>query len=293
MAGYRQAVLLCAEDDDLDLVSLVHVGRQRGLALEVRPGVENDDGPLLSALDDTPRALLVLIRSENLSAERALAIKSTFTLARTDEQDLLAVMFDPERVEAALEMIATRLEQLGPDPSLPDVVISPDAATSRLTPLGMPIDPTADGDFDVDIDVSSSSSAPAAEFDVTIRQTLDLDAAPPSSDPTEPSDPYDDLEPPPSPRARGPLLVGVLAIAGLAAAGIFGVMAMGDDEAPAAEPAPAPAAVQVIEAPQPEPAPVEKWKSADAPPEVAPTPFAEAIEGEAEPTKKKRRRRRR
>jgi hypothetical protein len=267
-------VLLCAEEDDLELVALVHLGRQRGLALEVRPGVEVGDGPLLCALDDTPRALLVLIRSDNLPAQRALALKSTFALARTDEQDLLAVRFDPARVEAALEVIARKLEQLGPDPALVDVVCA-DAATNRLTPVGMPIIVEADDDIEIDIDESSSAPVvDVTEYDVTIRQSIEHTGPSWVEAPA-----YEEAIAIGRPRSRKRVLVGVLAFGGLAAAATFGAMAMGDESAPRVEVAPA-TPVEVIEAPVPDPAPAEAWKPTGGPAEVAPTPLAEPIEGD-------------
>lgn len=288
MTGHRQAVLLCAEDDDLDLVALVHLGRLRGLDFEVRPGIEIDDAPLHGALDETPNALLVLVRSEHLSAERARSVKSTFGLARTDDQDLLAIRFEPKRVGECLETIARKLEQLGGAGDAES-----DAATGRLAKVGVPID--MELDVDIDLEEGSDAGAPAAivELDVTVRASVTEtdDVAPNTPAPVRlPTESTSIV----AQRDRSvPIVAGVFgAVSLFASAGLWLAIAGTSDATTESEPADvAPAAavietaaepVQVIEAavPEPAPAPDDAWPPRENTPAVAATPLARTIEPE-------------
>jgi hypothetical protein len=101
-------VLLCAEDDDLELVRWVHAARNQGLQPEVVTGVERDDAPLLEAIEQTEDALFVVLRSENLGADRMRAIKATFARHHRPTQRLVALRLDGT-AEAAIERIAAEI----------------------------------------------------------------------------------------------------------------------------------------------------------------------------------------
>jgi hypothetical protein len=269
-------VLLCAEDDDLDLVALVHLARLRGLDFEVRPGVEIDDAPLLGALDDTPHALLVLVRSEHLTADRARELENTFALARTEEQDLLAIRFERRRVGECLEEIAKRLEQLGCGGEVD--VPAPDASTGRIARVGLPI--AMEIDFDVDFDDEAAERAP--EFEVTVHATMsDRDnAARAAGDAVRmPTVAAARVASAVAPR-RMPLWFGLGAALGAAVLGVIWIgLSVGSEAAP---PPPAPVVdvaseVQVIEAVEPEPVVQEAWPPAEAKQEIAPTPLNDAV----------------
>lgn len=105
-------VILCAEEDDLDLVELVHLGYQRGISFEVVPGVESSDAPLLETLDRVHRGLFILLRSENLDAERVLQVKARFEEHRGYNQHLLALRFDQSRAKEILAVVERRIEQI-------------------------------------------------------------------------------------------------------------------------------------------------------------------------------------
>jgi hypothetical protein len=105
-------VLLCAEDDDLELISFVHEARQHGLEPEVVPGVETSDEPFLDAMSTNDAALFVVLRSDNLTAERILALKRAFSGTQKRGQHLLALRLEPERAATSVKTIARRLRQL-------------------------------------------------------------------------------------------------------------------------------------------------------------------------------------
>ena len=111
-------MLLCAEDDDLELVSFVHEARKHGLEPEVVPGIEDTDGPLEDAMAANDAALFVVLRSDNLTGERMLALKRAFNKAKKPAQHLLALRLEPARAATAVRTIARRLQQLmAPRPS--------------------------------------------------------------------------------------------------------------------------------------------------------------------------------
>ena len=276
-SAHRQAVLLCAEDDDLDLVALVHLARLRGLDFEVRPGVEVDDAPLLGALDETPHALLVLVRSEHLTADRARQLENTFALARTDEQDLLAIRFERRRVGECLEEIAKRLEQLGSNGGEVDAPAA-DASTGRIARVGLPI--AMEIDFDVDFDDDAAERAP--EFEVTARGTMSdfVKSAPAAGDvvrmPTVASRPMPTAAAP----RRMPLWFGLGAALGGLVLGVIWIGLSAGSEAATQQPAPVTdvaSEVKVIEAVEPEPVVDEAWPPPEATPEIAPTPLNDAV----------------
>jgi hypothetical protein len=113
MSGPFHTVLLCAEDDDLELIQVVHRGRQRGVELEVVPGVDLDDAPLREVLRSAQRVLFVVVRSNNLSLDRVKELKTVFASAKTAEHHLLALRLDPGRADASVDAIVRRLQQLG------------------------------------------------------------------------------------------------------------------------------------------------------------------------------------
>jgi hypothetical protein len=105
-------VLLCADEDDLDLVGVVRTARQRGLVLEVVSGIDSSDEPMLYAMQRTTPGLFVLVKTEHLASARALALKTQFSDARVSEQHLMALRLDPERIDETVETIRRRLERL-------------------------------------------------------------------------------------------------------------------------------------------------------------------------------------
>jgi len=102
-------VLLCAEEDDLELVSWVHNARKHGITPEVVIGVERDDEPLIEALADADARLFVVLRSENLDLKRIHELKSVFARHRRHGQELLALRLQPEEAEDAIVKIAARI----------------------------------------------------------------------------------------------------------------------------------------------------------------------------------------
>ena len=102
-------VLLCAEEDDLELVSWVHNARKHGITPEVVTGVERDDEPLIEALADVDSRLFVVLRSENLDLKRMHELKAVFARHRRSGQELLALRLQPEEAEDAIVKIAARI----------------------------------------------------------------------------------------------------------------------------------------------------------------------------------------
>src|SRR6187455_2703601 len=106
--GSTAVVLLCAEEDDLELVRWVHAARAQGLSPEVVTGIEHDDAPLLESMRLTTEALFVVLRSDNLGADRMREIKSCFATHRLPAQKLVALRLDGT-AEAAIERIAKQI----------------------------------------------------------------------------------------------------------------------------------------------------------------------------------------
>lgn len=106
--GSAAVVLLCAEEDDLELVRWVHAARGQGLAPEVVTGIEHDDRPMLEALRQTEEALFVVLRSDNLSADRMRELKAAFAQHHGAKQRLVALRLDAT-AEAAVERIAKQI----------------------------------------------------------------------------------------------------------------------------------------------------------------------------------------
>ncbi len=133
MGTPRQVVLLCAEDDDLALVGVVHLGRQLGLELEVVTDLECDDGPFLDAIDDCDRGLFAIVRSAHLCADRALQLKSTFAIARREELEIVTLRLtrDPQETLTPVLRRLARIDDWEPEPI-------PDAATGRFPSAPLP-----------------------------------------------------------------------------------------------------------------------------------------------------------
>jgi hypothetical protein len=129
-----QTVLLCAEGDELELVGLVHRARQRGLELEVVAGVDASEEPMLFAMQRTNPGLFVLVRTGNLTSDRARDLKVRFSDSRVSEQHLLALKFDPDRIDDMVEGIRRRI--LRADQAVPH-----EEATGSMRMHGDSLDP--------------------------------------------------------------------------------------------------------------------------------------------------------
>lgn len=167
-----QAVLLCAEDDDLELVQIVHLARQAGLELEVVAGVEVDDGPLTFSQRVTARGLFVILRSDNLSQERARELKSTFERNKNEQQHLLALRLDPAHPSKAVDAIRRRLDQLDGVDRRPSVT-TPILETEN-PPTGPLMIDGDDGDDEPTLEAGRAASMPprpaGPELETTVPQ---------------------------------------------------------------------------------------------------------------------------
>lgn len=105
-------VLLCAEEDDLDLIGLAHIARQRGFDIQVVPGAGEVNEPVLFTLLRERRALFVVVESEHLPASRVTQLREMFDDVRVEAQHfmVLALALPPER---AIGLIQRRMVQLG------------------------------------------------------------------------------------------------------------------------------------------------------------------------------------
>ncbi|MBX7080667.1 MAG: hypothetical protein K1X88_15830, partial [Nannocystaceae bacterium] len=146
-ASSKSFVLLCAEDDDLELVRWVDVARAQGLAPEVVTGIERDDEPLVDALSDGERGLFVVLRSDNLDAARLREIKTLFARHRHPHQRLTAIRLErapqaaiaqiagelrtPSRARSEVSMVV-RLDDTGPQPILAVRPLEPPTIDSAL-----------------------------------------------------------------------------------------------------------------------------------------------------------------
>lgn len=104
-------VFLCAEDDDLDLVALVHAARTHGLESEVVPGIERCDDPLVQAFRTFKHSLFVVFVSPHLPHARALEAQALFDRGRAPTQRLMLTPLDPSSPRAVLQRIRERLER--------------------------------------------------------------------------------------------------------------------------------------------------------------------------------------
>lgn len=104
-------VFLCAEDDDLELVALVHCARAHGLESEVVPGVERCDDPLVQAFRMFKQSLFVVIESPHLGPARVEEARALFERGRTPTQHLMSTPLDLTAPEKVLERIRRRLER--------------------------------------------------------------------------------------------------------------------------------------------------------------------------------------
>ena len=285
------AVLLCAEDDDLELVELVHFGRQRDLEFEVVPGVEVDDDPMAQAVARNAEALFVVLRSEHLSRERALQLKHRFESLRKAGQHLLAIRLDPERTSDALDTIAARLKQLGGcEPSRLPIYES--FATNGYPTIDQPIADDDDGmppppvlTVGRTIDVSSTGPRPIVAADTEYAIT---ERSPIVSDETTPVQRLDDVKiVKPAPKGKPAWLL-VAAAGGLIALGsaVAGAMAFVGDDDDAKPHAPA----VVIETEVEEADPNEGVRVAEPPPPPAAVVHPLDPKVTDKPAKKKKRR---
>ncbi|MEM6292486.1 MAG: hypothetical protein AAGA54_14525 [Myxococcota bacterium] len=127
-------MFLCAEDDDLALAGVVHLGREAGLDIEVVTALEWDDGPFIDAIEACDRGLFAIVRSKNLPADRALQLKSTFALARIDGLEIVTLLLS-RSPEETLKPLFKKLERLDgwarpaaapePEPAKPDASTGP------------------------------------------------------------------------------------------------------------------------------------------------------------------------
>lgn len=185
-------VLLCAEDDDLELVSWVHNARKHGITPEVVIGVERDDEPLIEALANAGPTLFVVLRSDNLDLRRMTELKSVFARHRKPGQELLALRLQPEEAEDAIVKIAAKIgrdvrPRTGPFPAVP--LSERSGATPRpiliedVTPIGAGTEPT--GVFAVvpaeTVDAAPTEAPPVAEALDWARRATELEITEPVS----------------------------------------------------------------------------------------------------------------
>lgn len=101
-------VFLCAEDDDLELVSFVHRARKEGIGVEVLPGVDNDVDAVLDKLVGLERDACVLFCGEKFSPSEALRFRQRFQ-TRFPDDEFLVIEIDPSRVDSLVQTIVRRL----------------------------------------------------------------------------------------------------------------------------------------------------------------------------------------
>lgn len=101
-------VFLCSEDDDLELVSLVHRAREERIGAEVLPGVDHDAGAILDELDGLERDACVLFCGKGFTPAEALGFRHEFQ-ARYPNEELLVLELDTSRTNQLVEAIVRRL----------------------------------------------------------------------------------------------------------------------------------------------------------------------------------------
>jgi len=100
-----QLVLLCADEDDLELVSLVHHARERGIELQVVPGVESYDDAMVQAFRRFKHALFILLASPHLPQSRTFEGMQMFELGRQPGQHIAVCQLRPDEPEVMLAAI--------------------------------------------------------------------------------------------------------------------------------------------------------------------------------------------
>lgn len=101
-------VFLCAEDDDLELVSVVHRAREERIAVEVLPGVDRDAEGILDSLDGLERDACVLFCSKGYAPSDALGFRQRFQ-SRYPNDELVVMELDKTRVDALVELLVRRI----------------------------------------------------------------------------------------------------------------------------------------------------------------------------------------
>lgn len=136
-------MLLCAEDDDLGLIEVVHLGRILGLDLEVIPGIEDDLPRVIKAARRRTQTLFAIVGSPNLSVERTLTLEDTLADAAIEGVAIVTLELtqDPHStLQPALDELL-RLEGWMPGVSDDPPSTSPGAPVAR-TSEPQPSDPT-------------------------------------------------------------------------------------------------------------------------------------------------------
>lgn len=101
-------VFLCAEDDDLELVSVVHRAREERIGVEVLPGVDHDSDAILDSLAGLDWQACVLFCGKGFTPAQALGFRKEFQ-ARFPNDELLVMELDTARVESLVRALARRL----------------------------------------------------------------------------------------------------------------------------------------------------------------------------------------
>lgn len=165
---------MCTEEDDLDLVDLVHQARGRGLAIEIVTGIEDDDQAMLDVLDRTGARLFVLMHSDNLAAARALELEDAFEQIHRPGQKLVCLPLDPTRHGAAIDTMLHQINQIAADAF---AALEAGVSTSggkvivhgphrRVSPDAITLSETAS--------LGRRSRARTPELDVTVSHAADL-----------------------------------------------------------------------------------------------------------------------
>lgn len=101
-------VVLCAEDDDLELVALAHGARQRGIEVEVHAGLDCEPERVIATAKRARASLLVVFHSEHVCLQRALEAKNKL---QTQSGGVRVVVFelDPSRFGSHLGLFERHL----------------------------------------------------------------------------------------------------------------------------------------------------------------------------------------
>ncbi|MGH1343088.1 MAG: hypothetical protein ACRBN8_16130 [Nannocystales bacterium] len=129
-------VFLCAEDDDLELVSVVHRAREERIAVEVLPGVDRDAEGILDSLDGLERDACVLFCSKGYAPSDALGFRQRFQ-SRYPNDELVVMELDKTRVDALVELLVRRIVLLrSSEPSgVQALPLSPEEPSSDVRPV--------------------------------------------------------------------------------------------------------------------------------------------------------------
>ncbi|MBV1856834.1 MAG: hypothetical protein KUG77_00380 [Nannocystaceae bacterium] len=135
-------VFLCAEDDDLELVSLVHRAGEERIGVEVLPGVDRDAELVLDGLDGIERDACVLFCSKDYPPSDALGFRQRFQ-ARYPDDELIVMEVDQSRVESHVGLLIRRLvlsrsTEVSGIQSIPDAPVESSAAAAASVESGFP-----------------------------------------------------------------------------------------------------------------------------------------------------------